>query len=131
MLPADITPPLSCTHIPPSKHTLTRLPSPSLPALPNNPFNHQPPTTHQPPNQPPGTQPPPADPLYYWYSRAYRALKQRVSSSEPSKLVREYQHVVTLDYSISHSSSVAKSKAAAGRNRYTNVLPYDHNRFVW
>jgi protein tyrosine phosphatase len=66
--------------------------------------------------------------LQYWYSRAYRALKQR--ASEPSQLLREYQHVCGLDYDIAHDSAAAKSKAAAGRNRYTNVLPYDHNRVV-
>jgi protein tyrosine phosphatase len=64
--------------------------------------------------------------VQFWYSRAYRALKQR--ASEPSQLMREYQHVCGLDYAISHDSSAAKSKAAAGRNRYTNVLPYNHNR---
>lgn len=65
---------------------------------------------------------------HYWYSRAYRALKQR--ASEPSQLVREYQHVAALDYSLNHSTAVAKSRAAAGRNRYANVLPFDYNRCV-
>lgn len=62
----------------------------------------------------------------YWYQRAHRALKQR--ASEPLQLMREYQHVVALDHAITHPCSVAKSRAAAGRNRYTNVLPYDYNR---
>jgi len=44
--------------------------------------------------------------------------------------MREYQHICALDYSITHSCSIAKSRAAAGRNRYTNVLPFDYNRCV-
>lgn len=64
--------------------------------------------------------------LQYWYSRAHRALKQR--ASEPAQLLREYQHVTALDASIGHGVGVARSRAAAGRNRYGNVLPYDHNR---
>lgn len=66
--------------------------------------------------------------LQYWYSRAHRALKQR--ASEPAQLLREYQHVTALDASIGHGVGVARSRAAAGRNRYGNVLPYDHNRCV-
>lgn len=70
-----------------------------------------------------------SDPVQYWYGRAHRALKQRVS--DPAQILKEYQHVCALDCSIGHSTSVAKSKAAAGRNRYINVLPFDYNRCVW
>lgn len=62
----------------------------------------------------------------YWYTRAHRALKQRWS--DPNQMMREYQHVAALDDGIEHTTSAAKSKAASGRNRYCNVLPYDYNR---
>jgi protein tyrosine phosphatase len=62
----------------------------------------------------------------YWYSRAHRALKQRWG--DPQQMLREYQHVCALDDAIEHSAGVAKSRAASGRNRYCNVLPYDFNR---
>eukprot|EP00775_Hariotina_reticulata_P003503 gene3503-3772_t len=64
----------------------------------------------------------------YWYSRSYRALKQR--AADPAQMVREFQHVAALDDSIPHRVDVAKSRVASGRNRYCNVLPYDHNRVV-
>jgi hypothetical protein len=63
---------------------------------------------------------------HYWYARAHRALKQRWS--DPQQMLREYQHVCALDDAIEHSAAVAKSRAASGRNRYCNVLPYDFNR---
>uniref|UniRef100_A0A383W4E4 Uncharacterized protein n=1 Tax=Tetradesmus obliquus TaxID=3088 RepID=A0A383W4E4_TETOB len=64
----------------------------------------------------------------YWYSRAHRALKQRWA--DPQQMSREYQHVCALDDAIQAPAGVAKSRAAAGRNRYCNVLPYDFNRVV-
>eukprot|EP00878_Enallax_costatus_P032416 GHUV01035624.1.p1 GENE.GHUV01035624.1~~GHUV01035624.1.p1 ORF type:complete len:306 (+),score=75.01 GHUV01035624.1:411-1328(+) len=64
----------------------------------------------------------------YWYLRALRALQQRVS--DPQNLIQEYQHVVALDECIQHTTDAAKSRAAHGRNRYCNVLPYDYNRVV-
>jgi protein tyrosine phosphatase len=68
---------------------------------------------------------------HYWYTRAHRALKQRWS--DPQQMLREYQHVCALDDAIEHTAGVAKSRAASGRNRYCNVLPYDFNRcaMVW
>ncbi|KAF6254095.1 protein-tyrosine phosphatase-like protein [Scenedesmus sp. NREL 46B-D3] len=45
-------------------------------------------------------------------------------------MLREYQHVCALDEAIEHTAGTAKSRAASGRNRYCNVLPYDLNRVV-
>lgn len=62
----------------------------------------------------------------YWYTRAHRALRQRLS--DPGQLLREYQHVLALDAAHAPHCRIAAGAAAAGRNRYCNVLPYDDNR---
>lgn len=61
-----------------------------------------------------------------WYAAAYRLLLKKLQ--ECQQLVIEYQQIVNLDEIIPHKCNAALDKSIAGKNRYTNVLPYDYNR---
>lgn len=63
-----------------------------------------------------------------WYQRAHKVVQQRVS--RPVNLRKGYGQVIESDCNIDHPCDIAESSAAAGRNRYCDVLPYDHNRWA-
>lgn len=60
------------------------------------------------------------------YSSAAKIVKQRLSN--PQELNMEFYHIEVLDDDIQHPYQVATANSM--RNRYSNVLPYDYNRYT-